>query len=327
MGLQPLPRQAPAAGQLACRPECLPSIIVPMRVQFTKMHGAGNDFVVIDARDSPLDTLMQPEAIRRLADRRFGIGADQVLFVAKPSVREAQFDYRIFNADGLEVEQCGNGARCFARFVAEKGLVLDRAFKVNTLAGLIEPMLNDDGSVTVDMGPAQFDPKALPLQVEGLKAEQHEGQWLYLFEPEHPGMGFESFWAAPVSMGNPHLVQWVDDLQTASVETIGRWLNAHPRLPKGVNAGFASFDPQTNCLHLRVYERGAGETLACGTGACAAAVSALAQGHLAQQTPVQVVTRGGLLRIDWRTGNAEPDKNTVLLTGPAVTVFSGEIEL
>jgi diaminopimelate epimerase len=298
-----------------------------MRVQFTKMHGAGNDFVVIDARDNPLDALMRPEAIRRLADRRFGIGADQVLFVAKPSVQEAQFDYRIFNADGLEVEQCGNGARCFARFVAEKGLVSGRTFKVNTLAGLIEPMLNDDGSVTVDMGPAQFDPKALSLQVEGLKAEQHEGQWVYLFEPEHPGMGFKSFWAAPVSMGNPHLVQWVDDLQTASVETIGRWLNAHPRLPKGVNAGFASLDPQTNCLHLRVYERGAGETLACGTGACAAAVSALAQGHLAQQAPVQVVTRGGLLRIDWRTGNAEPDKDTVLLTGPAVTVFSGEIEL
>ena len=298
-----------------------------MRVQFTKMHGAGNDFVVIDARDNPLDALMRPEAIRRLADRRFGIGADQVLFVAKPSVQEAQFDYRIFNADGLEVEQCGNGARCFARFVAEKGLVSGRTFKVNTLAGLIEPMLNDDGSVTVDMGSAQFDPEALPLQVEGLKAEQHEGQWVYLFEPEHPGMGFKSFWAAPVSMGNPHLVQWVDDLQTASVETIGRWLNAHPRLPKGVNAGFASLDPQTNCLHLRVYERGAGETLACGTGACAAAVSALAQGHLAQQAPVQVVTRGGLLRIDWRTGNAEPDKDTVLLTGPAVTVFSGEIEL
>lgn len=298
-----------------------------MRVQFTKMHGAGNDFVVIDARDNPLDALMRPEAIRRLADRRFGIGADQVLFVAKPSVQEAQFDYRIFNADGLEVEQCGNGARCFARFVAEKGLVSGRTFKVNTIAGLIEPMLNDDGSVTVDMGPAQFDPKALPLQVEGLKAEQHEGQWVYLFEPEHHGMGFKSFWAAPVSMGNPHLVQWVDDLQTASVETIGRWLNAHPRLPKGVNAGFASLDPQTNCLHLRVYERGAGETLACGTGACAAAVSALAQGHLAQQAPVQVVTRGGLLRIDWRTGNAEPDKDTVLLTGPAVTVFSGEIEL
>ena len=298
-----------------------------MRVQFTKMHGAGNDFVVIDARHNPFDALMRPEAIRRLADRRFGIGADQVLFVAKPSVQEAQFDYRIFNADGLEVEQCGNGARCFARFVAEKGLVSGRTFKVNTLAGLIEPMLNDDGSVTVDMGPAQFDPKALSLQVEGLKAEQHEGQWVYLFEPEHPGMGFKSFWAAPVSMGNPHLVQWVDDLQTASVETIGRWLNAHPRLPKGVNAGFASLDPQTNCLHLRVYERGAGETLACGTGACAAAVSALAQGHLAQQTPVQVVTRGGLLRIDWRTGNAEPDKDTVLLTGPAVTVFYGEIEL
>ena len=298
-----------------------------MRVQFTKMHGAGNDFVVIDARDNPLDALMRPEAIRRLADRRFGIGADQVLFVAKPSVQEAQFDYRIFNADGLEVEQCGNGARCFARFVAEKGLVSGRTFKVNTLAGLIEPMLNDDGSVTVDMGPAQFDPKALPFQAQGLKAEQHEGQWVYLFEPEHPGMGFKSFWAAPVSMGNPHLVQWVDDLQTASVETIGRWLNAHPRLPKGVNAGFASLDPQTNCLHLRVYERGAGETLACGTGACAAAVSALAQGHLAQQAPVQVVTRGGLLRIDWRTGNAEPDKDTVLLTGPAVTVFSGEIEL
>ena len=291
------------------------------------MHGAGNDFVVIDARHNPFDALMRPEAIRRLADRRFGIGADQVLFVAKPSVQEAQFDYRIFNADGLEVEQCGNGARCFARFVAEKGLVSGRTFKVNTLAGLIEPMLNDDGSVTVDMGPAQFDPKALSLQVEGLKAEQHEGQWVYLFEPEHPGMGFKSFWAAPVSMGNPHLVQWVDDLQTASVETIGRWLNAHPRLPKGVNAGFASLDPQTNCLHLRVYERGAGETLACGTGACAAAVSALAQGHLAQQAPVQVVTRGGLLRIDWRTGNAEPDKDTVLLTGPAVTVFSGEIEL
>jgi diaminopimelate epimerase len=238
-----------------------------MRVQFTKMHGAGNDFVVIDARDNPLDALMRPEAIRRLADRRFGIGADQVLFVAKPSVQEAQFDYRIFNADGLEVEQCGNGARCFARFVAEKGLVSGRTFKVNTLAGLIEPMLNDDGSVTVDMGPAQFDPKALPLKVEGLKAEQHEGQWVYLFEPEHPGMGFKSFWAAPVSMGNPHLVQWVDDLQTASVETIGRWLNAHPRLPKGVNAGFASLDPQTNCLHLRVYERGG----VCGSGVCLSA--------------------------------------------------------
>lgn len=298
-----------------------------MRLQFTKMHGAGNDFVVIDAREGSLEKLTSPEAIRKLADRRFGVGADQVLFVARPSVPEAVFDYRIFNADGYEVEQCGNGARCFARFVADKGLAPSRRFKVNTLAGLIEPLLNEDGSVTVDMGPAQFDPGELPFQVEGLKAEKHAGQWLYFMEPENGRLGFEGFWAAAVSMGNPHLVQWVDDLQSAPVQAVGQWLNAHPRLPKGVNAGFASLDPKNNRLQLRVYERGAGETLACGTGACAAAVSALAQGRLSGQTPVEVLTRGGLLRIDWQAQEAGPGKGAVLLTGPAVTVFSGEIEL
>jgi diaminopimelate epimerase len=298
-----------------------------MRISFTKMHGAGNDFVVIDAREGSVDTLMRPETIRRLADRRFGVGADQVLFVARPSVPEAALDYRIFNADGFEVEQCGNGARCFARFVVDKGIAAERRFKVNTLAGMIEPLLNADGSVTVDMGPAQFEPSSLPFQTEGLKSTLCEDQTLYFLEPEQQNQReFQGFWAGAVSMGNPHLVQWVDDLDAAPVQTVGKWLNAHPRLPKGVNAGFASLDLENNRLHLRVYERGAGETLACGTGACAAAVSALAQGHLSYQAPVEVVTPGGLLRIDWRVQQSKAS-NTVLLTGPAVTVFTGEIEL
>jgi diaminopimelate epimerase len=304
-----------------------------MRLQFTKMQGAGNDFVVIDARDKTLDALIAPEVIRRLADRRFGIGADQVLVVAQPSVPEALFDYRIFNADGHEVEQCGNGARCFARFVADKGLVPEGRFKVNTQAGLIEPLLNEDGSVSVDMGPARLDSACLPFDVQGLKTERHAGQWRYLLEPQVASLGFAPFWVSAVSMGNPHLVQWVDDLQAAPVEAIGRWLNAHPRLPKGVNAGFACIDRKNNALQLRVYERGAGETLACGTGACAAAVSALAQGQLSFREPVKVATRGGDLRIEWhiqKDGNddySDLAKNTVLLTGPAVTVFTGAIDL
>jgi diaminopimelate epimerase len=257
-------------------------------MKFTKMHGAGNDFVVVDCLSSPFD--LDASRIRRIADRHLGVGCDQVLVVEKPTQPGADFRYRIFNADGGEVEQCGNGARCFVRFVHERGLTDKREIRVETLGGLIVPRLEDDGEVTVNMGPPVF---------EGV--EKIEGVEVSI-----------------LSMGNPHAVQIVEDVDRAPVTTQGPLLEHHPRFPNRVNAGYLQVQGRNNAK-LRVWERGAGETLSCGTGACAAVVSGIRLGLL--DSPVRVQTRGGALTIAWAGGD-----NAVWMKGPAQSVFEGEIE-
>ncbi|HYD57716.1 MAG TPA: diaminopimelate epimerase [Burkholderiales bacterium] len=260
-----------------------------MRIRFTKMHGAGNDFVVLDCTQQPFS--LTAAQLRQLADRHLGVGCDQVLVVEKPSRRDADFRYRIFNADGGEVEQCGNGARCFVRYVHERGLTDKREIRVETLAGMIVPRLEDDGEVTVDMGP--------PL-LEG--TETIDGAEL-----------------AILSMGNPHAVQVVDDVERAPVTTQGPRLEHHARFPNRVNAGYVQVVDRHEAK-LRVWERGAGETLSCGTGACAAVVAGIGRGLL--ESPVRMHTRGGALTIAWNGGD-----NPVWMKGPAQTVFEGEIDL
>ena len=281
-----------------------------MKLRFTKMHGAGNDFVVIDGVRQRID--LAPDQWRRIADRHFGIGADQILLVEPaPAGSDVDFRYRIFNADGGEVEQCGNGARCFARFVVDRGLTDKRAIRVVTMSGVIEPRLEADGRVTVDMGPPAFEPGRIPFDAAGL-SPRPEGQ-----DTTWPlDVSGATRWISVVSMGNPHAVQFVDDVDTAPVAAEGPLIEHSPRFPARVNAGFAQ--PVPGGIRLRVWERGAGETLACGTGACAAAVAAIRRGLAA--SPVQVHTRGGLLSIAWEGGN-------VFMTGPAATVFEGEIDL
>jgi diaminopimelate epimerase len=286
------------------------------RVPFTKMHGAGNDFIVFDARGGLPDSLLAPEQIRRLSDRRFGIGADQILLVEKSPDDQADFVYRIFNADGQEVEQCGNGARCFARYVVDRGLISGPAIRVSTKAGLIHPVVEANGEVTVDMGSPQLTPQSLPFLVEGLPTQQAGNQSLYeLSAPQD-----QPRWFGPVSMGNPHLVTWVENVQNAPVGGVGLWLQTHDRLPNRVNVGFGQIHSPTS-ITLRVFERGAGETLACGTGACAAVVSGVAQGLLAAGQGVCVQTAGGMLTIRWSGTLAD----SVWMTGPATTVYEGEI--
>jgi diaminopimelate epimerase len=281
-----------------------------MRLRFTKMHGAGNDFVVIDGVRQRIE--FTPEQWRRIADRHFGIGADQVLLVEPaPAGSDVDFRYRIFNADGGEVEQCGNGARCFVRFVVDQGLTDKRAIRVATLSGVIEPRLEADGRVTVDMGPPAFEPARIPFDPAGLSA-RHQGQDT-IWPLEVNGA---TRWISVVSMGNPHAVQFVDDVDAAPVASEGPLIERSSHFPARVNAGFAQ--PVPGGIRLRVWERGAGETLACGTGACAAAVAAIRRGLAV--SPVQVHTRGGLLSIAWEGGK-------VFMTGPAATVFEGEIDL
>lgn len=276
-----------------------------MRISFTKMHGLGNDFVVLDAVRRPLQ--LTPDQVRWLADRRFGVGCDQVLLVTPPSGADADFGYRIFNADGGEVEQCGNGARCFARFVREKGLTAKAEIRVETRAGVIVPRVEADGQVTVDMGPPRFQPQALPFLAEQEAAE---------YDLEVDG---ERLRVGAVSMGNPHVVLRVVDVDVAPVRTLGPQIEVHPRFPRRVNAGFLQIvDPRH--VRLRVWERGAGETLACGTGACAA-VAVGRRWSLLEDT-VEVDLPGGRLRIRWDGGTGP-----VWMTGPAVTVYEGEIEL
>jgi diaminopimelate epimerase len=283
-----------------------------MKLKFTKMHGAGNDFVVIDAIHQQVD--FTPAQWQRLADRRFGVGADQMLVVEKPQAPGVDFRYRIYNSDGGEVEQCGNGARAFVRYVTEKGLTAKRAIRVETLSGVIEPRMEDDGGITVDMGAPVLEPARVPFDASGLQGRpQHEDTLWPLDVNGHTVM------VSAVSMGNPHAVQVVDDVDTAPVLQDGPAIEHHPRFPKRVNAGFMQIVDR-HSVRLRVFERGAGETLACGTGACAAVVAGIRRGLLA--SPVQVETRGGELSIAWAGGSAP-----VLLTGPAVTVFDGEIEL
>ncbi len=264
-------------------------------VRFTKMQGAGNDFVVIDATREPFR--LGPEEIARVADRHFGVGCDQLLVVERPSGREADFRYRIFNADGGEVEQCGNGARCFVKFVHAKGLTDKREILVETLSGTIAPRLEDDGEVSVDMGPPRYgEPLVERLRVGGDEVD-----------------------AAILSMGNPHAVQIVPSAEAAPVRTQGPLLEHHPRFPQRVNAGYMEVRDRHEIV-LRVWERGAGETLSCGTGACAAAVSGILRGVV--DSPVRVQTRGGTLTIRWAGGD-----NPVWMKGPAQSVFEGEIEV
>ncbi|AKJ27638.1 diaminopimelate epimerase [Caldimonas brevitalea] len=283
-----------------------------MKLRFTKMQGAGNDFVVLDATRQPLT--LTPEQYRRLADRRFGVGADQILIVGPAPAPDVDFSYRIVNADGGEVEQCGNGARCFAKFVRDQGLSEKSAIRVSTHSGVIEPRLQPDGRVTVNMGAPVFEPARIPFDAAGLAAQPQgdHAQW----PVEVAG---QTVPLAVASMGNPHAVLRVDDVDRAPVHELGPKLESHTRFPRRVNVGFLQVVSRSQ-VRLRVYERGAGETLACGTGACAAVVLGIRLGWL--DPWVEVETRGGRLGIEWQ-GAGHP----VWMTGPAVTVFEGEIEI
>ncbi len=278
-----------------------------MLLKFTKMHGLGNDFVVFDATARPLQLTTQQ--LRALADRHFGVGCDQILLVEKPRSVDTDFYYRIFNADGGEVEQCGNGARCFVRFVHDKHLTYKTRIRVGTLGGVIEPQLEADGQVTVDMGAPIFEPARIPFDapVQAL---------LYDLEVNKKLIKINS-----LSMGNPHAVQVVVNLDATPVTGDGPLIESHARFPKRVNAGFMQVVSRSH-IKLRVYERGAGETLACGTGACAAVVAGVQRGLLDAGARVRVSTRGGDLVISW-AGIGQP----VMMTGPAVTVFEGEVLL
>ncbi len=279
-----------------------------MKLRFTKMHGAGNDFVVIDATREPF--ALTPAQMRLLGDRRFGVGCDQILVIEPGTDAGADFRYRIFNNTGDEVEHCGNGARCFVRYVADAGLSDKREIQVDTMNRRLLLKLQDDGRVTVNMGAPVFDHAALPFDAGQLQPRHLNGFELWPLE------GVE---LAVVSMGNPHAVQRVDDVETAPVLTLGPRIEQHVRFPRRVNAGFMQVLARDR-IALRVYERDAGETLACGTGACAAVVAGIRLGWL--DAAVEVQTRGGQLRIEWAGG-----ENPVLMTGPAVKVFDGEIEL
>jgi diaminopimelate epimerase len=274
-------------------------------IEFTKMHGLGNDFVVIDATSKKLE--LSPEQCQQLADRHFGIGCDQILLVESPRDSDCDFYYRIFNADGSEVEQCGNGARCFAMFVRSKGLTDKSTIRVGTMSGNIELHIEDDDMVQVDMGAPILEPKHIPFTVDQLQAS---------YPVKLNGMEIT---IGAVSMGNPHAVITVDDVDKAPVAEIGPAMEQHPLFPQRVNVGFMQIvDP--GHIRLRVFERGTGETLACGTGACAAVVSGIVQGLLNNQ--VQVSLPGGNLMIKW-----EGDSQPVLMSGPAASVFEGSIEL
>ena len=280
-----------------------------MKIRFTKMHGLGNDFVVIDATRQPVE--MTTALARHLGDRHFGVGCDQILVVEKPTRPGVDFRYRIFNADGGEVEQCGNGARCFVRFVHEQGLTDKREIRVETRSGIIAPRLEANGEVSVDMGAPRFKPDEIPFDSP---LGQDNDDPLQLLQ-----VGDHTLDITTVSMGNPHAVQVVADVDSAPVGRDGPLIEAHPRFPRRVNAGFMQVVDR-HSIRLRVYERGAGETLACGTGACAAVVAGMRRGLL--DSPVRVATRGGELVIAWGGGQSH-----VTMTGPAVTVFAGEIEL
>ena len=276
-----------------------------MKIRFSKMQGLGNDFMVLDGINQPVP--LPAGLIRRLADRHFGVGFDQLLLVGPPAQADNDFSYRIFNNDGGEVEQCGNGARCFVRFVVENGLSDKTVLRVETLRGVIMPCLNDDGSVSVDMGPPRFDPAMVPF-IADADTVTHQ-----------VGIDDGEYTLSVLSMGNPHAVMLVDDVDHAPVERLGLALQRHERFPQRVNAGFMQVLSRGE-VRLRVFERGAGETLACGSGACAAVVAGIRRGLL--DAEVLVHARGGDLRIVWQGGD-----NPVMLTGPAQTVFTGEIEL
>jgi len=277
-----------------------------MLLNFTKMHGLGNDFIVIDAINQSLE--LSAELAQRLADRHFGIGCDQILIIEAPKNPQTDFFYRIFNADGSEVAQCGNGARCFARYVHDKGLTDKSCIDVETVAGPMQLNIDDTGMVTVDMGLPKFSPADIPLRRE-------QQATLYEFED-----GDEIIQLSAVSLGNPHAVIQVDDIQTAAVETLGPWLESHPDFPERANIGFMQIINRQH-IALRVFERGSGETQACGSGACAAMIVARQQGLVNDK--VAVTLHGGMLQIDW-TGN---EREAVRMTGPASFVYNGQIEI
>ena len=276
-----------------------------MKLKFSKMHGLGNDFVVFDGVRQSIT--LTPTQLRYLGDRHFGVGCDQILLVEKSGNPEVDFRYRIFNSDGGEVEQCGNGARCFVRFVHDQGLTEKREIRVETMRGEIRPRLEADGNITVDMGVPVFVPEKIPF----VSPSDDVVQTLMV--------GDDEIAITAVSMGNPHAVQVVVDVETAPVATQGPKIEVHPRFPQRVNAGFMQIVDR-HSIRLRVFERGAGETLACGTGACAAVATGIARGLL--DSPVRVTTHGGDLTIAWGGKGT-----SVLMSGPAVTVFNGEIEL
>ncbi len=274
------------------------------------MHGAGNDFVVLDGVRQPID--MTPARARALAHRQFGIGCDQILLVDTPLHPMADFRYRVFNADGSEVEHCGNGARCFVRFVHEQKLSSRNPLRAEISTGLITLESLPNGDVVVDMGQTRFTPADLPFDVTGLATRKQGEDTLYGLP-----IGSETIWLSAVAISNPHVVQFVEEVELAPVASMGPVIESHPRFARRVNAGFMQvIDRHT--AHLRVYERGAGETLACGTGACAAVAAGIRRGLL--DSPVRVRTRGGWLSIDWN-GQA------LRMTGPATTVFSGTIDI
>ena len=276
-----------------------------MLLRFTKMHGLGNDFMVIDLVTQHAQLL--PKQIRQWSDRHTGIGFDQLLVVEPPSCPDADFRYRIYNADGSEVEQCGNGARCFARFVQDKRLTAKKVIQVETAGGPITLQVRRDGQGTVDMGAPRFTPAEVPFIAE------HEAEQ-YAFE-----VAGEQLMVSAVSMGNPHCVTLVDEINNGMLERLGALIEAHPRFPRKVNAGFMQIiDPEH--ARLRVFERGVGETQACGTGACAAAVAGIRLGLL--RSPVQIQLPGGNLQIEW-DGPGQP----VMMTGPATRVYEGQIRV
>lgn len=275
-----------------------------MKLKFTKMQGLGNDFVVLDGINQPVK--LDQQQIRLLADRHFGIGCDQLLLVEK-AAGQADFRYRIFNADGNEVEQCGNGARCFVRYVHDHGLTQKNEIRIETLSGVISPRLEINGDVTVDMGRPIFEPEEIPFVAE-------KAALTYQLEIQGKPVTISA-----LSMGNPHAVRVVQDIESAPVEMEGALIETHSRFPKRVNVGYLQVIDRSH-IKLRVFERGAGETLACGTGACAAVVAGITLGLLDNQ--VTVSTRGGELTISWQ-GQGKP----VWMTGPAVTVFEGIINL
>ena len=284
-----------------------------MKLRFTKMHGAGNDFIVLDATQAPLP--LSEAQYRFLADRRFGIGADQILIVEPGNASQGtDFTYRIINADGGEVEQCGNGARCFARFVHDAGLTDKERIRVQTMKAIIEPTLQADGRVTVDMGAPFLVPAEVPFDGNDLTPEMVNGCELWPIPlANHPVQ------VAVVSMGNPHAVTRVDNVDQAPVDELGPQIESHARFPRRVNAGFMEVVSRSH-IKLRVFERGSGETLACGSGACAAVVAGIRLGWL--DNTVDVDMRGGRLTISW-FGPGQ----SVMMTGPAVKVFDGEIEV
>lgn len=285
-----------------------------MELKFSKMHGAGNDFIVADGISQDLSGIT-PLMWRDLADRHFGIGADQVLLVEKSDVAGVDFKYTIYNQDGSLVENCGNGARCFVKFVVEKGLTDQREVSVHLCTGQVMHLkLNDNDTVTVNMGAPSVVPEDLPALVNGLPLQTMGEDTLY-------GVAFagQTHWLSLVSMGNPHAVQVVEHIDAVAVQKEGAFLESHPMFPKKVNVGFMQVDDRHG-VHIRVFERGAGETLACGTGICAAVVAGIRRGLL--DSPVHVTARGGELSIAWAGADAP-----IMMTGPAVLVFDGTVNI